>query len=78
MHGADQVLVVGGGGEHDDGGPVRRVTQRGEHGVPVEDGHVQVEQQHVRAGGGGDVDRLPAVACFADYLDVWFLAEQVA
>ena len=78
MHGPDQVLVVGGGGEHDDGGPVRRVVQRGEHGVPVQPGHVQVEQQHVRAGGGDDVHRLPAVARLAGHLHVRFLVEQVA
>jgi len=46
--------------------------------MPVQSGHVQVEQQHVRAGGGDDVYRLPAVACLADDLDVGFLAEQVA
>jgi hypothetical protein len=46
--------------------------------VPVRSGHVQVEQQHVRAGGGDDVYRLPAVSGFAGDLDVWFLAEQVA
>jgi hypothetical protein len=33
VHGADEVLVVGGGGEHDDGGPVRRV----ELGDPIAD-----------------------------------------
>ena len=27
LHGADEVLVVGGGGEYDDGRPVRRVVQ---------------------------------------------------
>ena len=52
--------------------------KRGEHGVPVKRWHVQVEQQHVRAGGGDDVHRLPAVSGLADDLDVWFLAEQVA
>jgi hypothetical protein len=78
VHGADQVLVAGGGGEHDDGGPVRRVVQCSEHGVPAKSGHVQVEQQHVRAGGRDDVDRLPAVSGFADDVDIWFLAEQVA
>jgi hypothetical protein len=70
------VLVAGGGGEHDDGGPVRRALQRRENGVPVQYGHVQVEQQHVRAGGGDDVYRLPAVSGFAGDLDVRFLAEQ--
>src|SRR6266496_4055534 len=45
---------------------------------PSSPGHVQVEQQHVRAGGGDDVYRLPAVSGFAGDLDVWFLAEQVA
>ncbi len=64
--------------EHDDGGPVRRVVQGGERGMPVQPGHVQVEQQHVRAGGGDDVYRLLAVSGFAGDLDVWFLAEQVA
>ena len=43
MHGADEMLVAGGGGEHDDGRPVRRVVQCGEHGMPVQSGHVQVE-----------------------------------
>src|SRR6516162_2203230 len=77
VHGADQVLVAGGGGEHDDGGPVRQVVQCREHGVPVQSGHVQVEQQHVRAGGGDDVHRLPAVSGFADNVNVRFLAEQI-
>src|SRR5215470_849196 len=77
VHGADEVLVVGGGGEHDDGRRVRRVVQCGEHGVSVQFGHVQVEQQHVRPGGGDDVYRLPAVPGFAGDLDAWFLAEQV-
>ena len=43
VHGADEVLVVGGGGEHDNGGLVRRVVQGCDHGVPVQSGHVQVE-----------------------------------
>ena len=51
--------------------------QRAEHGVPVKSGPVPVEQQHVRASGG-DVCRLPAISGFADNLDVWSLAEQVA
>ena len=46
--------------------------------MPVQPGHVQVEQQHVGAGGGDDVHRLPAVSGFAGDLDVWLLAEQVA
>jgi hypothetical protein len=53
-------------------------SRTNEHGVPVQSGHVQVEQQHVRAGGGDDVNRLPAVSGFAGDLNVWFLAEQVA
>src|ERR1700730_1721760 len=65
-------------GSTDTGGRVRHVAKRGEHGVPVKPWHVQVEQQHVRAGGGDDVHRLPAVSGLADDLDVWFLAEQVA
>jgi len=78
VHRADQVLVVGGGGQHHHGGPVRDVVQCREHRVPVQPRHVQIEQQHVRAGGGDDGDRLPAVAGFARDLDVRFLAEQVA
>jgi hypothetical protein len=78
VHDADQVLIVVGGREHDDGRPVRSVAQCGEHGVPVQSWHVQVEQQHVWPSGGHDVDRLPAVSGFADDLNAWFLAEQVA
>jgi hypothetical protein len=36
VHGADEVLVVGGGGEHDDGRAVRGVVQCGEYGVAVQ------------------------------------------
>ena len=56
----------------------RRVVECGEHRVPVKSGHVQVEQQDVGAGGGDDVERLPAFSGFADDLDVRLLAEQVA
>ena len=52
--------------------------ERGEHRVPVETGHVQVEQQHIGAGGGDDVHRLAAVSRFSRHLDVRLLAEQVA
>ena len=64
-----QVLVFGGGGEHHNGrlarGGVRPVAQGREHGVPVQPGHVQVEQQDIGAGGGDDVDRLQAVSGLA-------------
>src|ERR1700746_2899018 len=72
------MVVVSSRGEHDHGGPVRRVAQSGQHGVPVRFGHVQIKQQHVRAGGGDDVNSLPAVSGFAYDLNVWFLAQQVA
>ncbi len=64
--------------EYHHGGRVRGVLQDCEHGVPVEPGHRQVEQEHVRPGGGGDVNRSLAVSGLADHLDVRLLAEQVA
>ena len=76
------MLVFGGGGEHHHGGLARGVVpgvvEGREHAVPVQPGHVQVEQQHVGAGGGDDVHRLAAVSGLARDLDVRLLAEQVA
>lgn len=72
------MLVIGGGGQHDDGGGLERVSERGEHAVPIQLRHVQVEQHHGRTGGRGDADRLPAVAGLTDDVDIRFLAEQVA
>ena len=37
----DWVLVIGGGGQHDDGGGLGRVSERGEHAVPIQLRHVQ-------------------------------------
>src|SRR5262249_47573731 len=76
--GADEVLIIDGGGEHDDGRPPRDVLQCREHGVPVQLGHVQVEQQHVRAGRGDNIDSLPAISGLAGDFHVRFLTEQVA
>ena len=59
LHGPEQVLVFGGGGEHDHSRLARDVaadvTEGGKHGVAVQSGHVEVEQQDVGAGGGDDV-----------------------
>src|SRR5215469_1046777 len=49
-----------------------------EHVVPVQCRHVQVEQQHIGAGGGDDVYGLAPVSGLAGNLDIWFLAQQVA
>ena len=46
--------------------------------MPVQFGHVEVKEQHVRAGGGHHPDRLPAVTRLAHNVHVGFLAEQVA
>src|SRR5580693_3735257 len=72
------MLVVASRGEHDDGGPVRRVLQCRQDRVPVHLRHVQVEEQHVRTGSGDHVDRLPAISGLAGDVNLWFLAEQVA
>ncbi len=69
------MLVIGGGGEYHDGWGVGCVAQRGEYAVAVHAGQVEIEQRHVRAGGRDDSERLPAVARYADHIDVWFLAE---
>lgn len=72
------MLVVSGRGEHHDGGPVRQVTERGEHAVPVQHRHIQVEQEYVGAGGPDDTQGLLAVASLANDGDIRFQAEEIA
>ena len=78
VHGPHEAMIVGGGGEHDNGRPVRRIAECRDHGVPVQPGHIQVEEQHVRAGGGDDVGRSWLLRPRRRHLDYWFLAEQEA
>jgi len=74
-HGLVEVLVEVERREHEHLGGVI-VPEQTAHGLdPVEAGHSDVHQNHVRSHGAGNLDRLSAVGRLADHGDVFLSLE---
>ena len=77
-HGADDVAIVFGGGEHDDAGRQRIEIDFLEHGQAVFIRHAQIEQQNIGLEFAQHADAFVAVGSFADDGDIFFAVEKLA